>query len=99
MGETVITGSAFVRAAAEKVRVRHVTLPDVRVFRHDRMRAMVTRAAAGGAIHAAVFYPLDTAALRAAVDAASGGLIVPILIGPASRVQMVAKDADLDMRA
>jgi phosphate butyryltransferase len=96
-GQTVITGSALVRAPAEKIRLKRVTLPEVRVFRHDRMRAMLTRAAAGGAINTAVVYPVDTAALRAAVDAASAGLIVPILIGPASRVQTVAKDADLDI--
>ncbi|WP_371734265.1 bifunctional enoyl-CoA hydratase/phosphate acetyltransferase [Acidisphaera sp. S103] len=97
MGQTVITGSAFVRAPAEKIRLKRVTLPDVRVFRHDRMRAMLTRAAAGGPINTAVDYPVNTAALRAAVDAASAGLIVPILIGPASHIQAVAKDAHLDI--
>jgi len=97
MGQTVITGSAFVRAPAEKIRLKRVALPDVRVFRHDRMRAMLTRAAAGGPINTAVVYPVDASALRAAVDAASAGLIVPILIGPASHIQAVAKDAHLDI--
>jgi phosphate butyryltransferase len=96
-GQTVITGSAFVRAPNEKIRVKRVTLPEVRVFRHDRMRAMQARACAGGAIAAAVVYPVDTAALLAALDAAEAGLIVPILIGPANRIQAVAKDAGVDI--
>jgi phosphate butyryltransferase len=96
-GQTVITGSAFIRAPAEKIRVKRMTLPDVRVFRHDRMRAMLARAAAGGAISTAVVYPVDVAALLAALDAASEGLIVPILIGPATRIQAIAQGAGVDI--
>jgi phosphate acetyltransferase len=96
-GQTVITGSAFIRAPAKKIRVKRVKLPDVRVFRHDRMRAMLARATAGGAIATAVVYPVDAAALLAALDAAKAGLIVPILVGPADRIQAAAKDAGADI--
>jgi phosphate butyryltransferase len=96
-GQTVIKGSAFIRAPTEKIRVQRVTLPDVRVFRHDRMRAMLAQAAAGGASTTAVVYPVDTAALLAALDAAKVGLIVPILIGPASRIRAVAKGVGADI--
>jgi phosphotransacetylase/acyl dehydratase len=97
LGQTVITGTAFIRAPTEKVRVKRVTLPEVRVFRHDRMQAMLARARAAGAIAAAVVYPVDTAALLAALDAAKAGLIVPILIGPTNRIQAVAKEAGVDI--
>jgi phosphate butyryltransferase len=96
-GKTVIAGNAFVRAPTQKVRVRRVILPDVRVFRHDRMRAMLTRAATGGAVATAVVYPVDTASLQASLDAAKHGLIVPTLVGPANLIQQAAKDAGLDI--
>jgi phosphate acetyltransferase len=95
--QTVITGSAFIRASTEKIRVKRVTLPDVRVFRHDRMRAMLVAAATGGAISTAVVYPVDAAALLAALDAAREGLITPILIGPAPRIQAVARAVGVDI--
>ncbi len=96
-GQIVITGNAIVRAPATKIRVKRVTLPDVRVLRHDRMQAMMARAAAGAAIATAVVYPVDAASLLAALDGAKAGLIVPILIGPAARIQAVAHDVGADI--
>jgi phosphotransacetylase len=42
-------------------------------------------------------HPVDAASLLAAVDAASAGLIVPVLIGPAARIQAVAKAVRVDI--
>ena len=98
-GRVVITGSAFARAPTEKVRVKRVILPSVRVNRHDRTVAMLARASGGVPIPAAVVYPVDTASLLAAMDAAKAGLIIPILIGPASAIQKVAKRDGVDIGA
>jgi phosphotransacetylase/acyl dehydratase len=92
-GETVITGTAYTRAPTTKVRRPRVALPYVCVGRHDGMRAVLDRAANGAAATTAVVYPVDAASLLAAVDAASAGLIVPVLIGPVARIQTVAKTA------
>ena len=96
-GRAVITGSAFVRAPAAKVRVKRVTLPEVRVNRHDRTLAMIARAADGIALKTAVVFPVDAISLLAALDGEKAGLIVPVLVGPASRIQQVAKDAGVDI--
>ncbi len=98
-GEAVITGSAFTRAPTEKVRVKRVTLPYVRVGRHDGMRALLARAEGGAAVATAVVYPVDAASLLPALDAAAAGLIVPVLIGPAAKIQAVAKAAGVDIAA
>ena len=97
LGKTVITGTAFTRAPTEKIRVRRVTLPEVRVGRHDRTQAMIARAADGAAIPTAVVYPVDTISLLGALGGAQAGLIVPILIGPTERIRQVAKDAGADI--
>jgi phosphate butyryltransferase len=102
-GEAVITGSAFTRAPTEKVRVKRVSLPYVRVGRHDGTRALLARAedgaAGGSAVATAVVYPIDAASLLPALDAATAGLIVPVLIGPAAQIQAVAKAAGVDIAA
>jgi phosphotransacetylase/acyl dehydratase len=98
-GETVIAGTAYTRAPTEKIRRPRVALPYVRVGRHDGMRAILDRAANGAAVTTAVVYPVDAASLQAAVDAAAAGLIVPILIGPVTRLQAVAQSAKADISA
>ena len=96
-GETVITGTAYTRAPTVKVRRPRVALPYVSVGRHDGMRAVLDRAANGAAVTTAVVHPVDAASLLAAVNAASAGLIVPVLIGPAARIQAVASAVGADI--
>ena len=98
-GDAVITGTVFTRAPTEKVRVKRVTLPYVRVGRHDGTRALLARAAGGTAVATAVVYPVDAASLLPALDAATAGLIAPILIGPASRIEAVAMAAGANITA
>ena len=98
-GESVITGTAFTRAPNVKVRRKRVTLPYVRVGRHDGTAAILARAAGGTPVATAVVHPVDTASLLAALDAARAGLIVPILIGPSARIQEVATAAGADITA
>ncbi len=98
-GEAVITGTADMRAPTNKVRRPRVTLPYVRVGRHDGTRAILARAAGGVAVATAIVHPVDDASLRAALDAAAAGLIVPVLVGPAARIQAVAAVAGLDIAA
>lgn len=96
-GQAVITGTAETRAPREKIRVKRTTLPYVRVGRHDDMRALLARAAADAPVPTAVVHPVDAVSLLAAVDAAKAGFIVPILIGPAARIQAVAVAEAVDI--
>jgi phosphate butyryltransferase len=98
-GKVVITGSAFTRAPSEKVRRRRVVLPEVIVGRHDGLHAILARAAGGAAVTTAVVFPVDALSLTGAVDAATAGLIAPVLIGPAGRIREAAKSAGLDISA
>jgi phosphate butyryltransferase len=80
-GKVAITGAAFVRAPTEKVRLRRAQLPYARLSRQSGAAALLAQAA-GDPVVAAVVYPVDTASLSAALDAAAAGLIRPILVGP-----------------
>ena len=54
-------------------------------------------AAAGPPLPCAVAHPCDTASLAGALDAASRGLIAPILVGPAERIRAAAAAGALDI--
>jgi phosphotransacetylase/acyl dehydratase len=98
-GKEVITGTAFTRAPKVKVRRKRVILPDVRVGRHDALHTILGHASGGVPVPTAVVFPVDTASLSAAVDAAGAELICPILIGPATRINAAAQAAGLDIAA
>ena len=96
-GETVITGQAEVKAPTEKVSRPRVTLPEVRVIRHDRFRRLVEMARAGEPLVTAIAHPCSPDAIAAAVEAAEAGFIAPILIGPRGRIEAAAKEANADI--
>jgi len=86
-GQAVITGTAFIRAPMEKVRLKRMVLPEVVVGRHDALHDILARAAGAKPVPTAVVYPVDAISLGAAVAAAEAGLIAPVLIGPADRLR------------
>jgi phosphotransacetylase/acyl dehydratase len=96
-GTPVITGSALVRAPTEKIRLKRVILPEVRVGRHDRTQAMIVRAAEGEAVATAVVFPVDALSLLGAIEAMNAGLIVPVLIGPAALIRQRATECGADI--
>lgn len=49
------------------------------------------------AIPTAVAHPCEESALTGAVEAAQAGLIEPILVGPATKIEEIAKSANIDL--
>ncbi|WIA54838.1 bifunctional enoyl-CoA hydratase/phosphate acetyltransferase [Sphingobium sp. WTD-1] len=96
-GDDVITGQAEVRAPTEKVRRPRIALPDVHIRDHDGYRRLIERTEGQGAVATAVAHPCSAAAITAAIEAAEAGLIVPILIGPETRVRKAAEEAAKDI--
>jgi hypothetical protein len=98
-GETVITGTAHVRAPSEKVRRARIELPGVQISRHERFRTLLARAAGAEPVTTAVAHPCDVSALGAAAEAARAGLIRPILVGPKGKIIRAAERAGTDIAA
>ena len=96
-GQEVVTGRADVRAPVEKVRRPVAELPEVRVARHERYKELLARAADGVPVRTAVVYPCSAAALRAMTQARAAALIEPILIGPATVIEQVACESEIDI--
>jgi phosphotransacetylase/acyl dehydratase len=98
-GETVIEGTARVRAPTEKIRLPRLELPEIRLSRHERFRSLLIECAGLPPMTTAIAHPCDADSLGAAVEAARAGLIEPILVGPRPKILKAAADAGLDIAA
>ncbi|AAV93445.1 bifunctional enoyl-CoA hydratase/phosphate acetyltransferase [Ruegeria pomeroyi] len=95
-GETVIKGQAEVIAPSEKVRRPRVVLPDVHLHeRGARYRDLIAATHAMAPVRTAIVHPCDALSLTGALEAASQGLIVPILVAPRVKLEAVAEEAGL----
>ena len=96
-GVAVLTGTATVVAPTEKRRGPAVELARLHYQDHDHYEALIARDKEIPAIPAPWRIPCDASSLQGAVDAALEGIIVPILVGPAAKIQAVAKEQGLDI--
>ncbi len=62
-----------------------------------RSHALIERARARGPAATAVVYPCSGPALAGALEAATAGLIAPVLIGPRPRIEQIAAEQQLDL--
>jgi len=97
--ETVITGTAVVLAPAQKIRRERQILPTVRLLdSYARYyRKLIERTRSLEPLRTAVVHPCDKVSLMGAIGAAEAGLIVPILVGPESRIRAVAEAEGVDL--
>jgi len=94
-GETVIKGEADVIAPTEKVRRPRVVLPEVHLHeRGARYNELIAATHDLDPIRTAVVHPCDALSLAGALEAASQGLIAPVLIGPKLKISAAADEAE-----
>src|SRR4029079_11553320 len=65
--------------------------------KHEKYERLIARCKTLEPVACAVVHPCDESSLRAAVDAAHEGLIIPILVGPEARIRRVAAAHKLDL--
>ena len=96
-GHEVITGVAEVRAPVEQLRQDRMELPDVQLARHRRFRDLLALATGHPPVPVAVAYPCDALSLGGVVEVADLGLVVPILVGPTTKIHAAAAEAKVDI--
>jgi phosphate acetyltransferase len=64
----------------------------------SKYERLIARAKGVPAAKTVVVHPCDESSLRGAAEAAEAGIIVPILVGPAAKVNAVARDCNVDIR-
>lgn len=91
-GETVLAGEAEVMVPRSRERVALPDMPKVLLAEQGpRLKALIARAKSRPAVVTAVVHPVTEASLRGALEAASDGLIVPVLIGPRRKIEQAAQ--------
>jgi phosphate acetyltransferase len=97
-GEEVISGVADVVAPTEKVSRPRVSLPQIELRQKGRRYETLIEMTRGlDPIRTAVVHPLDTPSLLGAVEAARANLILPVLVGPETKIRAAAAQAGLDL--
>ncbi len=97
--ETVLTGKAVVIAPTEKVRRPASEVPEIALYRHNRLRQLIEAARSFPLLRTLVVHPCDAVALEGMDLAAREGLITPVLIGNEERIRAVAALAGITIES
>ncbi len=93
-GNMVIEGVARVIAPREKVRRPRVILPEVHLHVQGAQYARLIAATENlEPVRTAVVHPCDALSLSGALDAAHQGIIIPVLVGPRTKIEAAAQKA------
>ena len=96
--EIVLRGMARVMAPVQKVRRPKIATPQIWLFDPvERLNTLLSLANSLQALRCAVVHPCDPESLAGALDAASRGLIVPVLVGPAAKIRAAAVSGNLSL--
>ncbi len=97
-GERVLHGTARVLAPTQKVRLPRVNAPRIQLYDPQaRFQDLLALGNGLSAVRCAVVHPCDVESLSGAMDSASYGLIIPVLIGPEARIRKLAEEAGIDL--
>ena len=95
--EAVLQGTVEVIAPTEKIRRARDELPEFVLEQHRGFDRLMDLCESIDPIPTAVAHPCDESSLKAVVDAAQQGIILPKIVGPLSRVRDVAEQFGLDL--
>jgi phosphate acetyltransferase len=96
-GHRVLSGSAVVEAPTRKLAYSEIATPEIVLRRNDVFARLLHRCASFGPVSCAVAHPCDKPSLLGALESARRGLIDPVLVGPAARIQAVAAASGVDI--
>ncbi|MBU3667275.1 MAG: bifunctional enoyl-CoA hydratase/phosphate acetyltransferase [Rhodocyclaceae bacterium] len=97
-GLRAITGTLEVLAPTEKIIRPRISVPEVILSNRDeRLQAFLNQAKGLDPVVTAIAHPCDRESLRGAILAAEYGLIEPILVAPAARLEKIADEAGLNI--
>ena len=97
-GSQVLSGQATVIAPTLKVRQPRISAPEIQlVDPQARFHQLLAKSKDLAAVRCAVVHPCDSGSLSGAMDAASYGLIIPVLVGPEDRIRAVANESGIDL--
>lgn len=96
--EKVVIGQATVQPPRIKSRREKIHVPHFKVFDPEaRLKALLALGEHLEPVRCGIVHPCEEGALAGAIEAAENNLIAPVLIGPKSRIESVAREARLNI--
>ena len=95
--QDVVTGTVVVEAPTMHISYSDVATPELILRHNDAFTKLLRRCQSIPPVTCAVVHPCDRDSLMGALEAAVRGLIVPVLVGPASKVRAVAEAEKVDL--
>ncbi|MEO8598614.1 MAG: bifunctional enoyl-CoA hydratase/phosphate acetyltransferase [bacterium] len=97
-GTLVLSGIATVVAPTEKIKRMRAHIPELHLFDPSTHFGALFESVRGLApVRCAVVHPCDQESLKGALNAATHGLIIPVLIAPIAKLYAVAAEAGLSL--
>ncbi|MBI1943013.1 MAG: bifunctional enoyl-CoA hydratase/phosphate acetyltransferase [Betaproteobacteria bacterium] len=97
-GAKVIRGQAEVLAPTEKIKRERVEMPEVTISdREGRYRKLLGRAQGIRPASAVFAHPFHAESLHTAAIVGTTGILVPMLVGPETRIRELAEQNDIDL--
>jgi phosphotransacetylase len=95
--EDLLSGTMTVTAPASRIRFDNITTPEVILRHNDGMAKLIKRCKNIPPVVCAIVHPCDRDSLLGPLEAASRGLITPVLVGPAKKIKAVADQEGVDI--
>jgi phosphate butyryltransferase len=96
-GELVADGIAEVLAPSTRQFIDETALPELTLYRHRHVERLLSACAALPPMPTAVVAPEEESALMGALDGARRDLIIPILLGNATKTRAIAESRGADL--
>jgi phosphotransacetylase/acyl dehydratase len=96
-GARILRGTVTVEAPRGRLSYSEIATPEIILRRNDVFARLLRRCEPLAAVTCAVAHPCDRDSLLGALEAARRNLIVPVLVGPAARIQAVAAANGVDI--
>jgi phosphate acetyltransferase len=96
-GRKVLSGTVLVEAPRQRLAYADIETPEFIVRHNDVFARLLRKCEPLEPVTCAVVHPCDSASLLGALEAARHRLIVPVLVGPAARIETVAAANDADL--
>jgi phosphotransacetylase/acyl dehydratase len=96
-GEVLIDGVATVTASDERIAYSNLATPELILRRNDGFASLFQACRGLAPVTCAIVHPCDRDSLRGSIEAATLGLIVPVLVGPEAKIRAVAEGEHIDL--
>jgi len=93
----LVEGRVLVRAPGKRIKYSDVATPEMILRRTDAFAALLHRCESLAPVRCAIVHPCDRDSLLGPLEAAKRGLIVPVLVGPESKIRAVAQAEGIDL--